>query len=382
MVDTRVRPIADGDVPGFLQLYRTHLGTIASEIWDTDWFRWKYEENPNVRETAVMVAEHDGQVVGGLGLMPTEMRFRDVSFVGVQPVDIVVHPDYRDANLFYELVDRGLSRFGMDDPWFVYGQPRAESLDAWTRLRGWEHVREVPRSWRIQRIHAFVADMLESRSLAALAALSQPFFSVSLERPGSRHVPSETRSTITEHSQPPVERLAGLYERRRPEGLHVVRDRAFYQWRMVDAPHAEYRTYLAERDGSLVGALTVSWWRSQNAVKIVDHLPLSPSSPDDVAVLRDLIAGAIRANADASAIRASLCLPEEIVAEFGFDHTRKMNEFVGQGWVPEQLTNALPSWNIHLAGRPTDGADLSADARAELVDWESWQFTGIEIDTD
>lgn len=382
MASPRVRPVADGDVQEFLQLYRTHLGTIASEIWDTDWFRWKYEENPNVRDTALLVAEDDGRVVGGLGFMPVEMRFRDVSFVGVQPTDIVVHPEYRSANLFYELVDRGLSRFGIEDPWFVYGQPRADSLDVWTRLRQWEHVREEPRSWRIQRIRAFVADMLEDRSLSALSALSQPFFSASLELTDSRTLPSETRSAITEHTRPPVERLAGLYERRHPDGLHVVRDRAFYQWRMVEAPHAEYRTYLAERNGTLVGALTVSWWRTQNAVKIVDHLPLSPSGPEDVAILRDLVAGAIRANGDASAIRASLCLPEEIVTEFGFDHTRKMNAFARRGWVPDRLTDALPSWNIHLAGRATDGADLPAGARADLVDWESWQFTGIEIDTD
>jgi len=382
MSDTRIRPITDDDVGGFLRLYRSHLGTLASELWDADWLRWKYERNPNVRETAVMVAERDDRIVGGIGFMPIEMSFRGRSFLGVQPVDIVVHPDYRNPMVFTELVERGLLRFGTDDPWLAFGQPREESIDAWTRLRRWKRVRAVPRSWRIHRIRAFVRDMLEDRSLAALAPLSQPFLSASRRITDARYLPTETDSTVTEHRKPPIRRMADIYERLKPEALHVVRDRAFYRWRVADVPHADYRTYLAERNGTLVGSLTTSRWRSQSAVRIVDHVPLSPSGPGEVGILRDLVATAIRSHADAGGIRAPLCLPTEIRTRLGFDQTRHIAALLERAPALDRLTDSLPSWEMHFAGRITDDAEFPVDARSSVLDWDSWAFTGIEIDTD
>jgi len=169
-------------------------------------------------------------------------------------------------------------------------------------------------------------------------------------RPTSRRRPSMTHlagsgrnspSTPASTPSPHWRESRTVTWRANPDGLHVVRDEPFYRWRLSQAPHAEYRTYLAEKDGTVVGGLVVSRWNSQSAVKIVDLLPLCPSGPQELDVVRELVAAAVRANSDTSGIRATPALPDELIHQFGFDQAQQMERLVSRAGIFDRFTESL-----------------------------------------
>jgi len=68
------------------------------------------------------------------------------------------------------------------------------------------------------------------------------------------------------------------------------------------------------------------------------------------------------------------------VDQFGFDQAQQMERLVSRAGIFDRFTESL-RWNIHMAARVTETAELPEAARSELLDWDSWRFTGIEIDT-
>ncbi|OYR55793.1 GNAT family N-acetyltransferase [Halorubrum halodurans] len=381
MSNTQIRPIEDEDIPEFLDLVDNYLSEISNELWDTDWFRWKYDQNPWTPEIAATVAVEDGEIIGGVGFVPVPMEFEGSEFLGISPTDLVIHPDHRGGMTFSELVERGMEEFADHNTWLTYGQPREDTVDVWTRLRGWSEVETVPRSWRINRIQTFVGDLTENKLLSTLSMAGQPIFlSANLIDRATRKS-TDPSVTVSAYESVPSELLQDLYETISPSGLQINRNKQFYEWRLSKASHADYRTFVARKDGDVVGALTTSQWRTQDVVKIVDLLPINCDSPTDKAIVRSLVVVALKAHRKNGAIRASLSLPEEILAEFGFVRTRQMKQLMEWGPLAELAGEAVPSWDLHFAGKVLEQADLTSEEAERMLDWRQWNFTGIEIDT-
>jgi hypothetical protein len=94
-----------------------------------------------------------------------------------------------------------------------------------------------------------------------------------------------------------------------------------------------------------------------------------------------LVIKALETHRDSGGVRASPALPEEVITEFGFMHTRHIKRLMEWGPAEQIIGNVVPSWDMHFAGKVLDVADLSPKASNRMLDWNNWHFTGLEIDT-
>ncbi len=364
-------------VPSFLELYRTHLGTIGSDLWDERWFDWKYNSNPTVEGTSMVVARVGEEVVGAMGFFPSRMRHGDAEFRGILPVDVVIHPEYRSAKLFLDLVNYGFDTYTDDETWLAFGAPREDTETVWTRLARWQLVAQLPRAVRIHDIGTVVADATDDDRLAMLSRVVQPVFWAYHGLNRLRQGASASTVDVTVHDDVPVKQLATLYERTRPKQLHVVRDATFYQWRLQDAPHAWYRTFVAERDGEPAAAIVTSQWRTLETVQIVDVLPAAPSAADEP-VLRDLLTRVVEEHRTAGAIVSSPALPPGVTRGLGFEHSQYIARVGSLRFVPESLREKIPSMELIYVAKPLPAVD--EDHESDLLKWDEWAFTGVETD--
>ena len=97
----QIRPYESADRERFLSLYQT--------VWDqsrsVDWFRWRFEENPYRDGVQMIVAEVDGELVGVEPILPFRLVTIASTYDVYQPVDWMVHPDYRRQGVFTRMTE-------------------------------------------------------------------------------------------------------------------------------------------------------------------------------------------------------------------------------------------------------------------------------------
>lgn len=264
--DYTIRSAAPTDRSAFLDLHHTVFGTWPASVAEGI-FEWKYVDNPYIDDLPVIVVTKDGEVVGARGYTAFELAVGDKVVLGLQSGDLMVHPDHRRRGLFTEMNELGLDRYGGDGV-LVFSVPASEPREGYLAT-GWERVRNPkflqfgsvrgdPAGWPsdigtlVERAHAETY----RRYRSGLMALQSPSVEYTVER-------TETL---------PVARLLELYERRRPEGIHVRRTDAFYRWRFA-SPLSETTTYLARRGETVAAAAVVD--ENDHRVLVRELLPVS-----------------------------------------------------------------------------------------------------------
>jgi GNAT superfamily N-acetyltransferase len=130
--DWSVRAYHDGDEEAMLGLYRAVYGeTMGREEWLEQW-RWKYRRNP-VGSAVIWLAEAGGKLVGQYPLNPVRMKAGGEVVTGVQMVELMTHPDYRQQGISLALAEQALgdarSR-GLD---ITYGFPNKQAYPSHIR---------------------------------------------------------------------------------------------------------------------------------------------------------------------------------------------------------------------------------------------------------
>ena len=348
-----VRRFESGDRDGVLSLY----GVQWDERPTTDWFEWKYVENPYLSHVPITVAERDGEIVGTQAYLPCRIRHGERSLLALQPTDAVVHPDHRRNGLYTRITREAIDRYLDCEPSFFYNSPNGAALGAQEKL-GWSAVTEIANYYRVQR----PAAVLESTTGgAANRALGRAAAALAGAYLGARDLASRTPDEVevVRYSSVPAETLASLYESDVPRALHVHREARFYRW-FFDAPPFDHTTYVARRDGRPVASL-VTQTRTGDRVRVMDALPLSSQSE----ALADLLAAAVADHEDAGVMTVSgSTLPRDLLARFGFVSDERP---VLSRVCTTQYMATRPLWR--------DAGPVHRDA---LADPENWQFTFVE----
>lgn len=350
-----IRRFSSADIQGYLDLLETVWGHCKS----TEWFRWRFRDNPYLAETPCVVATRDGTVVGIESCLAFRLRIGTRRVLAVQPADWAVHPAHRGRGLCTRMTERLLDVVA-DGPAELYFNFPSEALMPCLEQFDWEFT-AAPRRWvRIQNPAAFTAQFTDGRRplvatlVESLGRLGTPLNSLYLgyrDRVAGRESPGliERSETI------PVDELVELYERTAPEQIHVVRDRAFYRWRFEN-PRWEPTTYLARRDGHLIAACLVCTESVGGVVKtrIVDVLPKDRSAPEQV--LRALLTAVVADAADSDNLEVnSAGFPPRLLDAFGF-------------WPTDALPLSLVSTTTPMAVRP-----VSLDGP------EPWLIDGVDV---
>ncbi len=302
--DYWVRRYDSGDRAGILSL----LETGWEERPSTEWFDWKYKEDPYLSHVPITLAERDGEIVAVQGYIPCPIRWRDETVLALKPVDAMVHPDHRRNGLYTRITEKAIAYYRDREPALFFNFPNAASLGAQKKL-GWSVVDVMSMYYRLQR----PAEMMPTDGPTAL--LGRPANAVARAYLGVRDRLSAgpRKFDIVRTSSVSSETLESVYDSAVPTELHAYRDTRLYRW-FLDAPNYDHTVYVARCDGRPVACLIT---RSVDGreVYIVDALPMSTAHD----AFGDLLATAIADNADASVLSTTgQILPQELLVRFGF----------------------------------------------------------------
>ncbi|RQG98860.1 GNAT family N-acetyltransferase [Natrarchaeobius oligotrophus] len=336
--------------------------------WGPEWFEWKYERNPYVDHVSIIVATRDDRIVGCRAFFALEMRVGDVTRVGLQPCDTMVHPDHRRQGLFSRMNERALEYYADRRPDFFFNFPNEHSKRG-NLKHGWQEVRTVPMYYRLHNPAPLVERWIETGRSKAVATeyvdVTEAVSAIAtvLARSASQSERWLANSSagdvrIERYETPPDELLASVHDRR-SDSIHANRSAEFYRWRL-DNPLYEYGTYVARRDGTAVAALVVSC--VDGCVRIVEV------EPREFDVSRTAIEHLLRS----------------VVAEYS---DRSYVTAFGIG-VPNPVRNRFyPDTRLPLSlfANPTSRTLLARDIGDATVVEESspsdWRFTRLDLDT-
>jgi GNAT superfamily N-acetyltransferase len=240
---------------GQLLELQTHLWSREIDL-NSAYFRWKYEENPYVREPLVHLALCDGQVVGMRGMCGARWQVGapPEAFLAPYADDMVVAPEHRDHGLFTRLMRAALDELagrGLD---YVFNLSAGRVTSLGSLTMGWKSaggVRPVGRLSRRalvrQRVRAFLAGKRLLWRLAStpllLAECRRPF--ARLDRAADRLWKSSAVS-LSKDARP--EAMADLVARLSLDRrIRHVRDATYFAWRFRN-PLREYRFLYAGGD--------------------------------------------------------------------------------------------------------------------------------------
>jgi hypothetical protein len=252
MTSPSIRELQPGEEDSLLECQRVCFGPGRAKS-RTEW-EWAFRR-PGLPLRQI-VAVQDGRVVAAYSGLPQRTWIGGEERLCVQPVDVMVHPEFRRGlrrrGLYLQIAQAFLERYGTrGGDALHYGWPIDAARRVGERFLGYEWVRE---------------------ELALVRTLG--------ENPG------EFPSGVREVRQLGDE-LKWLWDRCAPEwGAATVRDAAWARWRFLERPGCAYRLLGAYDEDLLVGlaVLRRSPWTWPGALPLCDWLV----PPGELAVAQDL----------------------------------------------------------------------------------------------
>ncbi len=361
-----IRQYRPNDRDAFLELF----GEVFDATPDSEWFAWKYEENPYVDHVPVIVAEAGEELVGARSFFALEMEVGSRRETVLQPCDTMVLEDHRRQGLFTRMTEAAIERYRGSVPFF-FNFPNEQSLPA-NRELGWRVVVEAPNAYRVHRPGRLVATRVPSVA-GEVAAAAIDGAVAGYRRLRSRSSAVDSTGVAVERTDAiPASAFANLNDRRGSEGFQLVRDERFYRWRFRN-PEWKYVSYLARRDGDVVAGAIVGTRGTGSIVRLTELLP---TVDQDLEGLSSLVGAALADFEDAALLAgAPDVLPSEIQSAFGFVRT-------------DTFPLSRVSRRTTLAVRPLPSGRRNADLRERdwsidgqrLDETSNWQVTFSEQD--
>ncbi|RKD97786.1 GNAT family N-acetyltransferase [Halopiger aswanensis] len=352
----RVRTYESGDRDGVLSLFETQWGYRPG----TDWFDWKYVDDPYLSHVPITLAEQAGEIVAVQGYVPCRLRRGGRIVRALKPVDAVVHPDHRRQGLYSRITELGIERYRDREAALFFNFPNEASLGAQEKL-GWSEVTVVSMYYRVQRPGELLP---EERSVGPLADVADVAADSALGL-CDRFSPSDGDYEIERYESPPADLLASIYDSRIPNAFHAHREARYYRW-LLEAPSVDHTAYVARRGGRPVAALLTR--ADGGEVLLFDAVPLGSAHE----AFPDLLAAVVADNADADVLAVTAhTLPSTLLARFGFVsyETPVISRFCDPTYMAVRP----------LAGEGDDGGESLPFSRRALADSSNWCLSFLEV---
>ncbi|WP_193767532.1 GNAT family N-acetyltransferase [Halorientalis pallida] len=348
-----IRPFAAGDGERFRDLYQTVWGHERS----AEWFDWRFRQNPAADGVRMTLAERGRTVVGAEAAVPYRLGVGGETVRALQPVDWIVHPDHRGSGLATRMTEARIARDGDAELYFNFPTPALRPL---LEKFGWRTVARPTTYYRVQDPAAIAARRGDGRAARLAGRLCAPLVTGYLDY-RDRHVTPPDDIAVERLDGVPTATLAALYQQAVPERIHVRRTEAFLDWRFSN-PNWNCRTYLARRDGRLVGSLVTctDTITGMTTTRLADALPLVGGSDDAFAAL----VSAVVTDTPAAAVLTATAdpIPDAVLSSCGFvaDDTVTLSRLVSR--------------TTHVA-RPVPSTESEEDWRlggTAIDDGENW----------
>jgi hypothetical protein len=289
------RSVVDASmIDAFVRLSASEYGDDAP-VASAKHLRWKYLSCP-AGHPEVDTLQADGEVIGRIVYEPRRLCSRAGQLLGLNPIDLLIHPRHRSPRAFLELMRHLRDHDGADLLFFV---PNDVSAPLYERVLKFEQVgtlrldglplrpeeilgRDAPVILRgLLRAAGAIWRLLVRTVVGAISTASgRAFVQISSDAPPDAE----------------LDRLAdGLYG---DEAWVGTRDHAFHGWRFRDGPLFTYRVRYARHRGTLSGyaASRIVDFEGQRACVVVDCVAASRRVAR--MLLADIVRDACRERAD------------------------------------------------------------------------------------
>lgn len=160
-----IRRFQEGDEEKINELLAMVFGVRPA----TEYWRWKYKENPAGSYPNTHLAEERGHVAAWWGIIPVMLKVNDEVIRGAQAVDAATHPDYRRRGLFETLCRMTFAGAVAEGIHLTYSFPGRMSYRAHMKM-GWHDLGIVPRCYRVLKVKS----ALERKAASHLLTNAEP----------------------------------------------------------------------------------------------------------------------------------------------------------------------------------------------------------------
>jgi len=359
-VSYSIRPFELDDLGTVQELFTAIRGTEPSRAW----LKWKFIRNPAVGDECMFVADSDVGIIGIIPFYPVRLRYGGTRFDGTCFVNLMVHPDYQGEGVFTALRNDALDYLG-DRTDLVFGFTNSNSRPIY-RHWGETEVGPMYAHFRFQNPEAiFPGGRLWRKPVAYLNSWGTRSYLAVRDRVST----SPSNVSVTKTEAVPAARLAALYRHSVPEALHVVRDTAYYRWRL-GAPDRSGDVYIATRSGEDIAALITRHRQVTEEItriEVADVLPIVPNRAW-TSGFRALLDRLIHDHRDADVI--SICsssMPKGLLREYGFISNTRF---------PYSSLSRRVYVTLTLFVTPF------TDTAFDISDQENWNMSELTINTD
>ena len=232
-----IRPYRSGDEAALVELFgRAFNKRITTAHW-----QWKFRGYDAPFQNVWLAVEGERIIFQYAGI-PVRVETEGGPRWAVQSVDTMADPDYRRRGLFGQVARHSYQHWREAGAAFVYGLPNEQSASGFSAL-GFG----TPFSlhWRRHPLRPFAILARRSRINFPTEMLDRLWFALRSSREPRRNFDLAEVLHLDES-------VDLLWDRYRPDGIAVVRNRDWIRWRYLSAPGLGYRLLIAKGgDGPL-----------------------------------------------------------------------------------------------------------------------------------
>jgi GNAT superfamily N-acetyltransferase len=263
-----------------LDLFQASFGhKMSDKLWD-----WKYIQNPLASTNPeLIVAVHNGTIVGARPVQPAQMWLGNEKVRAVQAPDLMVHPDHQRKGINTRMIQFYVSYLKENGYALIYGFPNAKALTGALK-QGYRIVATEETLFRPTNLQKLISYRLRERHLGtALGFLYNRFLNIKAQEAFQPRASFQTQLFDRFNDE-----LKGIDTLRDTTKIDLVRDENYLRWRFDQHPEQSYKYIIAKKGEELWGYAVFSVQEQRSGLAngvIVDYL----IKDDDIDCFRLLI---------------------------------------------------------------------------------------------
>lgn len=312
-----IRKFDPSDIDGIIAL----LNHVFKPKFTRDWWKWKYELNPNGfwgQDGDIWVAESNDRIIGHYAVLPEKIKYYSKVVDMAQSVDTAVHPDYRGLGIFSMLARKvysdAKSRYS-----FLLGFPSEMAHGGFLKL-GWKDLSSLQEHTKILNYNALIGRKFKN----PLYAMSGKIFLktycrlTEISKTFSPRIIRGNEAEIDKVESFPAEIGAFWDQNREYYSVVLERTSLFLNWRFSKI-FGEYQIFIgrSKKNKKILGYIVLR--KAANTLDVIDLISL----PNEDKALLQLIDVAIETGTNAGVDSLRCLFPKwhkttAILAKKGF----------------------------------------------------------------
>ena len=252
--DYEIRSADEKHAGDFVSLHNKIFGS-----WKTkgeEQFHWKYQENPYLEETPVIIVTKGGRVVAARGYFVMKVNIGGEVFLGLQAADLMVHPDHRRKGIFKKMNEYGRRWLGSPKTIF-FSFPNRKARRGYLKEREWHGV-------KYPLYVCYPKSYLLFGSSGIIESVDSRFLQVGRLAVGDEY-------SLTLIDEPSTVLGTGDDNKNR---INIAKDDEFYSWRLSE-PCRTFDAYAVKNDGKTRATFVISYDSSTCYLREIDPLSVS-----------------------------------------------------------------------------------------------------------